>query len=102
MRRTRNLQKFRGDFHSDLLVYLALSQPQGSNNVIPKSFTSVWIMWKQSSLDVPHNVIPSECNPNLADPPGLWAIIPFRFGTPYWTAIGQSTADPFSEQLANQ
>src|SRR5580692_12320410 len=21
----------------------------------------------------------------------LWAVIPFRFGTPYWTAIGQST-----------
>src|ERR1700690_3896267 len=37
------------------------------------------------------NVIPSECNPNLADPPGLWVIIPFRSGTPYWTAIGQST-----------
>jgi len=37
------------------------------------------------------NVILSECNPNLADPPGLWVIIPFRFGTPYWTAIGQST-----------
>src|SRR5580692_3048118 len=27
----------------------------------------------------------------LADPPGLWVIIPFRSGTPYWTAIGQST-----------
>ena len=48
-------------------------------------------MWKQCSLDVPHKVIPSECNPNLADPPGLWVIIPFRFGTPYWTAIGEST-----------
>ena len=30
------------------------------------------------------------CNPNLADPPGLWVIIRFRFETPYWTAIGQS------------
>jgi len=56
-----------------------------------KSFTCAWIIWNQCSLDVPHNVIPSECNPALADPPGLWVIIPFRFGTSYWTAIGQST-----------
>ena len=39
--------------------------------------TCAWIMWKQCSLDVPHNVIPSECNPYLADPPGLWVMIPF-------------------------
>ena len=77
-----NLQKLRGDFHSDALVYSVLSH---------KSFTCAWIMWKQCSLDLPHNGIPSECNPNLADPPGLWVIIPFRFGIPYWTAIGQST-----------
>jgi hypothetical protein len=25
------------------------------------------------------------------NPPGLWGMIPFRFGPPYWTAIGQST-----------
>ena len=49
-------------------VYSVLSQPQGSNDVIPRSFTCAWIMWKQCSLDVPHNVIPSECNPNLVDP----------------------------------
>jgi hypothetical protein len=42
-----NLQKLRGDFHSNPLVYLVLSQSQGSNNVIPKSFTCVWTMWKQ-------------------------------------------------------
>jgi hypothetical protein len=86
-----NLQKLRGDFHSNPLVYLVLSQSQGSNNVIPKSFTCAWITWKQCSVDVPHNVMPSKCNPDLAHPPGLWVIIPFRFGTPYWTAIGQST-----------
>jgi hypothetical protein len=80
-----------GRFSFQPLVYSALSPLQGSNNVIPKSFTCAWIMWKQCSLDVPHNVIPSERNPNLADPPDLWVIIPFRFGTPYWTAIGQST-----------
>ena len=39
------------------------------------------------------NVIAGECNPNLVDPPGLWVIISFRFGTPYWTAIGQSTCE---------
>jgi hypothetical protein len=50
-----------------------------------------WIMWKQCSVDVSHNVILTKCNPDLADPPGLWVIIPFRFGTLYWTAIGQST-----------
>jgi hypothetical protein len=87
-------------FSFQLLVYSVLSQPQGSNNVIPKSFTCAWIMWKQCSLDVPHNVIPSECNPNLADPPDLWVIIPFRFGTPYWTAVGQSTCRSVSKQLA--
>src|ERR1700677_4026567 len=41
--------------------------------------------------DVPHKVIPSECSPALADPSGLWVIIPFRFETSYLTAIGQST-----------
>ena len=25
------------------------------------------------------------------NPPGLWGMIPFRFGPPYWPAIGQST-----------
>jgi hypothetical protein len=91
LRRTPNLQKLRCDFHSNPLVYSALSQWQGSNNVIPKSFACAWIMWKQCPLDVPHNVISSECNPNLANPPGLWVITPFRFRTSYWTVIGQST-----------
>jgi hypothetical protein len=43
-------------FSSPPLVYSVLLQPQGSNNAIPKWFTCAWIIWKQCSLDVPHNV----------------------------------------------
>jgi hypothetical protein len=100
VRRTPNLQKPSGDFHSNPLVNSVLSQLQGSNSVIPKSFACAWIMWNQCSLDVSHSVIPSECNPNLADPAGLWVIIPF----PIWNSLLDShrtvDADSFSEQLA--
>jgi hypothetical protein len=47
------------------------------------------------------NVIPSECNPNLADPRAL-GYHPIPFGTPYWTAIGQSTQISFQSNLPNQ
>lgn len=98
-----NLQNLRGDFHSNPLVYSVLSHPQGSNNVIRKSFTCAWIMWKQCSLDVPHNVLPSECNPNLADKPGLWVIHPI----PIWNSLLDSnrTVDVqirFRSNLPNQ
>ena len=61
------------------------------------------IMWKQCSLDVSHSVIPSECNPNLADPTGLWVMIPF----PIWNSLLDSdrTVDVqirFRSNLPNQ
>jgi hypothetical protein len=46
------------------------------------------------------NVIPSECNPNLADPPGLWVIIPFRLELLIGQPSDNRRADLFSEQLA--
>jgi hypothetical protein len=50
--RTYNWQKPSGNFHSNPLVYSVLAKSQGGNNVIPKSFTCTWIIWKQCSLDV--------------------------------------------------
>jgi hypothetical protein len=48
------------------------------------------------------NVIPSECNPNLANPPAF-GLSPH---SDFELLIGQPSdsrrADPFSEQLANQ
>jgi hypothetical protein len=75
--RTPNLQKLRDDFSSNTpgvfgSVTAARQNPLHARGLCGNSAHSTYRTM---------NVIPSECNPNLADPPGLWVIIPFRFGS---------------------
>jgi hypothetical protein len=83
--------KLRGDFHSNPLVFGSLTAARQQimlslNLYMRVDCVKAVLTRRTARRDYPVNAIPTS-----RTRPGLWDIIPFRFGTPYWTAIGQST-----------
>src|SRR5580698_1880676 len=72
-----------------------MKHESGRNSASPpilRRSEEAWIVWNQCSLDVSHSVISSECNPTSSRTQSAFGLSShFRFGTPYWTVIGQST-----------